>query len=93
MPNRIVLLAFMFACIATTVPARAAEPLVIDHFDQDLSSWQVQEFNGRTDYRLITDVDGNKVLFASSRAGASGLFKELDFDPLEYPILSWRWKI
>lgn len=74
-------------------PVWAASPLVIDHFDGDLSQWDVQQFHGLTDYRIVTDVDGNRVLEATSDGTASGLVKKLSFDPFEYPILSWRWKV
>ena len=35
----------------------------------------------------------NSVLKAVSRASASGIYKDLDLDLREYPILSWRWRV
>jgi hypothetical protein len=36
---------------------------------------------------------GTTVLKGSARASASGLIHYLDVDPLERPLLSWRWKV
>ena len=30
---------------------------------------------------------------ATSRASASALYYEINFDPRDYPILTWRWKV
>jgi len=71
---------------------QAAEPLVVDHFEEDLSAWERLEFDGVTDYRLVAD-QGSQVLSADSRNSASGLVQRLEFDPKQYPRLRWRWKI
>lgn len=74
-------------------PAVAVETLLIDDFEQGLSSeWETREFKGRTDYRVVDD-SGGKVLLAESRASASGLIYSREFDPHQWPIISWRWKI
>jgi hypothetical protein len=41
----------------------------------------------------VVSEDGNRVLQADSRDAASGLIRDLDFDPQQWPILAWRWKI
>lgn len=46
----------------------------------------------QTDYELVED-DGTVVVRAISQGGASGLVKQVQIDPREYPILTWRWKI
>jgi hypothetical protein len=33
------------------------------------------------------------VLRAEARAAASGLIYKIEYDPKEYPILTWRWKV
>ena len=71
----------------------ASRTLVIERFDGDLSDWQVEEFSGRTEYTLVSDEQGDRVLAAHSRGTASGLVKRISFDPRELPRLSWRWKI
>ena len=57
-----------------------------------LSGWTEKSFKGHTEYRLVADA-GQKVLQAKSQDSASGLILETDYDPQQYPILSWRWKI
>jgi len=57
-----------------------------------MAGWGGKEFKGITEYSIVKD--GNvKVLRAVSNGAASGLVYEYEFDPVEYPVLSWRWKI
>jgi len=56
------------------------------------SLWKEEVFEGHTDYS-IQEVDGAKVLQASSRAAASGLYRKIRVDLWQYPYLNWRWKI
>ena len=46
----------------------------------------------RTRYRLV-EKDGDVVLAASSTAAVAGLATELKVDPMEFPFLTWRWKV
>lgn len=65
----------------------------IGHFSETgLSGWSGKSFKGETDYRIVT-VDDREVLQAVSENAASGLILESEFDPNEYPILTWQWKI
>jgi hypothetical protein len=57
-----------------------------------LEGWTEKIFQGETDYRIVVDA-GEKVLQAKSSAAASGLVFNTEYDPQEYPILAWRWKI
>jgi len=68
--------------------------LVIGHFSQGrLDDWQVKEFAGFTDYKIITDANTTKhVLMANSHHSASGLFKEQRIDLQKTPYLHWSWK-
>ncbi|PLX96292.1 MAG: hypothetical protein C0621_02110 [Desulfuromonas sp.] len=85
---RYLLMMFLFLA-----PAASAETLLIDDFETGLSPrWEEKVFSGRTRYRVVND-EGNKVLRADSAAAAMGLIFEQEFDPKEWPILSWRWKI
>lgn len=43
-------------------------------------------------YALVKD-GGTVVVKAVSSASASGLIREIQIDPREYPILQWRWKV
>lgn len=45
-----------------------------------------------TDYSLADD-GGTVVVKAVSRGSASGLVRKVDFDPMRYPVVEWRWKV
>lgn len=44
-----------------------------------------------TRYDLVRD-GGVAVIKATSNASASGLIRQVEIDPKEYPMISWRWK-
>jgi hypothetical protein len=75
-------------------PVVAGPPqLLVDDFEDGLGpKWEVKKFKGDTDYRVVADGQGH-VLQAVSRGTASGLVRKVDFDPNQYPVLTWRWKI
>ncbi|HEY7532269.1 MAG TPA: DUF3047 domain-containing protein [Nitrospiraceae bacterium] len=45
-----------------------------------------------TTYELVRDGD-TVVVKAMSDASASGLIKKVQIDPVEFPIVRWRWKV
>jgi Protein of unknown function (DUF3047) len=49
-------------------------------------------FKKHTDYSLVSD-DGVVVLRAVTHSSASALAFKTDFDPHQFPTLSWRWKV
>ena len=49
-------------------------------------------FKNNTDYMVVTE-DGSVVLRAIAHNAASFLAAEVDFDPHQFPHLSWRWKV
>jgi hypothetical protein len=58
-------------------------------------SWQplsFQDIDNRTDYRLVRR-DSTVVMKATSDGGASGLVTRQRIDPMEYPVVEWRWKV
>jgi len=60
-----------------------------------LPGWQAMTFTkikSHTRYTLVED-DGRTVLRADSEASASGLVKEVNIDPNDYPVISWQWKV
>jgi hypothetical protein len=57
-----------------------------------ISLWKEEVFEGRTEYS-IQNVDGGKVLQASSRSTASGMIRKIRVDLWQYPYLNWRWFI
>ncbi len=65
----------------------------IDDFEKGLRPvWQVKEFKGRTDYRVVREATGN-VLQAESHGVASALILKQQIDLQKFPVLSWRWKV
>ena len=45
-----------------------------------------------TEYMLVTE-DGAMVLKATAHGAASALSYKVEFDPHQFPTLSWRWKV
>ncbi len=58
-------------------------------------SWKPLTFEGiesHTEYSLVED-HGTVVLKAESNGSSSGLTREVTIDPMQYPFVSWRWKV
>lgn len=72
----------------------AGEKIVpVDDFEKGLKKeWERKDFKGETVYSVVDD-GGSHVLKAESRASATGLIYEIEYDPKEYPFLTWRWKV
>jgi len=51
-----------------------------------------RRFEGQTQYRVV-ELDGQRVLSATADGTASGLIFPTRFDPSEWPLLEWRWRI
>ena len=51
-----------------------------------------RKIKAHTRYTLVED-DGHTVLRADSHASASGLVKKVSIDPVDYPVITWSWKI
>ncbi|MGS2722772.1 DUF3047 domain-containing protein [Porticoccus sp. GXU_MW_L64] len=58
----------------------------------DLSQWQRQSFQGQTDYKVV-ELDGRRVLQASTSGSASALFREREIDLNDTPYLNWQWRV
>src|SRR5260221_9418662 len=63
-----------------------------DVLPREWGPWTMSRFRPSSRYRLVEDA-GATVLQGSARASASGLIHYLDVDPLERPLLFWRWKV
>jgi hypothetical protein len=73
-------------------PALTAE-ILLDNYQDGLSpTWEEKSFEGNTRYE-VTKEDGHACIKAASNASASGLYYKIKFDPRDYPILTWRWKV
>jgi hypothetical protein len=57
-----------------------------------LSEWQEKIFRGRVLYSIKVD-KSDTYLRAYSENSASGIFYEIKFDPKEFPMISWNWKV
>lgn len=57
--------------------------------------WKPLEFRNvdrHTTYTLVRE-QGVTVVKAVSEAGASGLTRDLELDPRDYPLIEWRWRV
>ena len=59
---------------------------------EKISDWEEKSFVGYTKYSII-EQNNNQVLHARADSAASGLFKEMKYDPKDWRYLSWRWKV
>lgn len=86
-------IALLALTLLLSLGAPGATPRVdIARFSQgDLADWQERSFRDHTDYRLVR-MEGNTVLQASSEASASGLYRQVEVDLTQTPILHWSWK-
>ncbi len=85
---KILLLLLFFPAVSM-----ATEVIELGSFSTSgLSGWSEKSFQGTTEYRIVEE-GGEKVLYAKSEKAASGLVFETDYDPQQFPILSWRWKV
>jgi hypothetical protein len=86
------LLSILFLCLAIAAFA-GSDVIPVGHFSESgLTGWTDKKFKGETEYLLVKD-GGQNVLRAQSQGAASGLIFETDYDPRQYPVLSWDWKI
>lgn len=67
--------------------------IIIDDYQDGLdANWQTKSFAGETEYKVEKN-DNLPTIHATSQNAASGLFYKIEYDPRQYPILSWSWKI
>ena len=89
---------FFFICVSSLIAAEKHKMMVGAFSLQTENipgSWDVLTFasiDKHTEYSLVNDND-MKVIKAESNESASGLTKKIQFNPKEYPYLSWRWKV
>jgi hypothetical protein len=70
-----------------------AEDLAVSRFAVDgLDGWTFKSFKGNTEYRVVSE-EGKKVVRAESHAAASGLIRQIPFNPAKFRYLRWSWKI
>lgn len=67
----------------------AAESIAVLR-DGDIGAWEEKVFSGKTLYETLR-IDGRRVVRATSRGTASGLFRKQRIDLGKTPILEWTW--
>ncbi len=90
------LFVLLTACLVLISPSDSRsgkDRIVIDDFESGLKGgWEKKVFEGETIYSVVETSEG-KVLRAESNATASGMIFKIEYDPEEYPYISWRWKV
>lgn len=85
-------MALIVILLFAALPALADE-IPVSHFAvEGLKGWETKHFKGTTDYRIVQE-DGRTVVRAHAKAAASGLTKNIKFNPVSYRYLKWSWKI
>ena len=83
---------FVLLMLATVATADSGLIQIGSFAEPGLTGWTEKSFKGKTEYRLV-EAAGLQVLQADSHGAASGLVYEIEYDPQDYPVLSWRWKV
>ena len=87
--------------ISETIAGDLQKDLVVGHFStltpgmEQPPGWEplvFKKIEQHTRYDLVSD-DGIVVIRAVSADAASGLIRKIQINPMEYPIVEWRWKV
>ena len=71
------------------LPAQAG-PVVFE--PSAIAEWPRRVFDGEVDYRLVDGGDGPAVE-ATAADAATALYREVDIDLAQTPVLEWRWRV
>jgi len=89
------LLPALLLAVAPARPAVAAEALLrVDigaPHDAPPDGWDVKEWKGKAEFKVVKDGDCTAVHLKSDRSSGA-LYKEMDFDIRDFPVLHWKWK-
>jgi len=97
----VLLVTVFFWNAASSIPSANADEISVGDFSSYKAgsplpkSWEPLTFKGiekHTRYSLVND-GASIVLRAEADASASGLIREVEIDPREYPLVQWRWKV
>jgi hypothetical protein len=70
-----------------------ADTIAVSRFESDgLAGWERKSFRGETEYSLVRDGEST-VVRAHSKATASGIYRKVALDTLQYRYLRWKWKV
>lgn len=86
-------LAITLVAILSMAAIVQADTMAVSHFESEgLAGWERKSFKGETEYSIVRE-GGSTVVRARSSAAASGIFRKLQLDPLQYRYLRWKWKV
>jgi hypothetical protein len=82
------------ALLLIAIPTIArADTITVSRFESEgLSGWERKSFIGETEYSHAYDT-GVSAVKAHSKSAASGMFRKIQANPLQYRYLRWKWKI
>jgi len=67
--------------------------ILIDDFADGIDPrWSSKSFKGITDYTWTREKD-RAFIRANSSGTASGLYYKIEYDPQQYPYITWQWKV
>ena len=67
--------------------------IIIDDFARGIGpGWRSKSFKGTTEYTWTKEGDRSYVR-ATSKGTASGLYYKIEYDPKQYPYITWEWKV
>jgi len=95
MKAKMILAAMILFCLAGWLPAQAQQKVIIRENFATLDRWEPLTFpkiKKHSTYTLVKE-GGKSILKAQSSSSASALVYRGTFNPFEYPVLSWRWKV
>jgi len=84
--------ALIALCLAAIAHGSGKQRILDDYRNGLAPGWQEKSFAGHTSYRVEQE-QGRFHVRAASSAAASGLYYKIDYDPGQWPLLRWSWKI
>jgi len=93
-------IAILLLILASPASMRADNPvlmqnceIIIDDFAQGIGpGWRSKSFKGTTEYSWTRE-GGRTYVRATSKGTASGLYYKIEYDPRQYPYITWEWKV
>jgi hypothetical protein len=79
-------------CLASLAQGSAREKVLDDYRHGLGKGWQEKSFAGHTRYVVEEGPDGRHIK-ATSNAAASALYYRIEYEPGQWPLLRWSWKI
>lgn len=67
-------------------------PIIGAHFAKSPEGWKTKEWKGAADIN-VTDTDIGKTIHMKSKATSTALYKDIDLNSKQHPILNWKWKV